>query len=1193
MCFTAGPGILSRRPRTKRQPRLWVAGWIVAIFTCAAPVPQAFAQRDLRDIPKPDPEAELAAMHIADGYEVNLYASDPAFAKPIHMNFDEQGRLWVASSRNYPQIEPGAKPSDQIVVLEDRDGDGQAEHHTVFAHDLLIPTGVLPGDGGVYVANSTELIHLQDTDGDGKADRRRTVLSGFGTEDTHHLLHTLRWGPDGWMYLNQSIYIHSHIETPRGVKHLDGGGIWRFDPGSVELQVLCKGFVNPWGHVIDPFGQSLVTDGAYFEGINYVFPDSVFVTSPGAERWLSGLNPGSPKHCGLEMISGGAMPEQMQGRLVTNDFRSHRVCLFEIARQGSGYRSVQLPELIRTEHVAFRPIDVKMGPDGAIYVADWYNPIIQHGEVDFRDPRRDTQHGRIWRITAKGHQPLVAPRYDQLDEEALCKLLRDSALWVRQFSRMELARRKPAQREAALVQFIDAAEDSREKELRQLEQLWVKLCSREVDSQLIDTLRQADDPRIRAVAIRYAGRLRQQLPRAADWLAEAVKDQDDQVVLEAVVALGQMNTLAAVQRLLEVASRPNQDQFLQFALWTAARSTEPIWLEALERGRLQVENDLAKLRLLADAATRADIARPLAELLRTGKIAESSTAAVVELVAEKAGPDVLDSLVAWITTTKDISNLAARTSYLEALGRITQARNVKPGSSDGLLKAALEHSLAIGTSANQSEEAALQKAYHAQLVDLAGYWRCTECVPTLQAWSSSDELLDDTELYARNLAALARIPSDASRQFVRQQAAHVNARAAPRAAALSALSIFDGAAAAELTLRFLAGLEASDVAAGESAVAALAARADGIAAIRKALPLLKDVEWKADGARTLIAALRNAPGSDDVLLSEVVTATHFDALGWKWSDEWAKTIIERAADSGDPVRGEAVYRQARLQCVRCHAIGQSGGIIGPNLVSLGGSSTPEYILQSLIDPNAKLKEGFQTLAVLTDDGRVISGLQRARTDTQLELVMADGTEQTLAVDSIESINQGRSIMPAGLVDTLSEQELVDLTRFLMELGRSPKFVVDTAPRVRNWSVLLWSEAAHTLLNRTSLDSAASDAAVLTWAPLASTVAGVLPLAEAPVFQPRREGPAVVFASFDVDCQQSGTVRFEFTARPNAFSMWLDGRPQPTPGKEELVNLTAGKHRVVLGLKVNEVGSTFGCQVHTDHAGAAVVELKTR
>ncbi len=121
----------------------------------------------------------------------------PLIAKPLQINFDSAGRLWIASSLVYPQIKPGAVADDKVLIVEDRDHDGRADSTTVFARGLLIRTGIEPGDGGAYVANSTELLHLKDTDGDGKADRTRVVLSGFGTEDTHHILHTLRWGYDG------------------------------------------------------------------------------------------------------------------------------------------------------------------------------------------------------------------------------------------------------------------------------------------------------------------------------------------------------------------------------------------------------------------------------------------------------------------------------------------------------------------------------------------------------------------------------------------------------------------------------------------------------------------------------------------------------------------------------------------------------------------------------------------------------------------------------------------------------------------------------------------------------------------------------------------------------------------------------------------------------------------------------------
>ncbi len=234
----------------------------------------AVAQQDA-PVPDPDPERERQTFRLPDGFEINLFASDPMIAKPIQMNFDSRGRLWVASSEVYPQIRPGQEANDKVIVLEDNDGDGTADHSTVFADGLLVPTGIAPGDGGVYVANSTELVHLSDTDGDGKADARRVVLSGFGTEDTHHMLHTFRWGPDGALYFNQSIYIHSHVETPHGPRRLNGGGIWRFRPRSMDLEVFAYGLINPWGHRIDPWGQHFATDGAGGEGINYMVPGAV------------------------------------------------------------------------------------------------------------------------------------------------------------------------------------------------------------------------------------------------------------------------------------------------------------------------------------------------------------------------------------------------------------------------------------------------------------------------------------------------------------------------------------------------------------------------------------------------------------------------------------------------------------------------------------------------------------------------------------------------------------------------------------------------------------------------------------------------------------------------------------------------------------------------------------------------------
>src|SRR5688572_19213559 len=344
------------------------------------------------------------------------------------MNFDSQGRLWIASSSVYPQISPGQEADDKILLLQDTNDDGKADKTTVFAEGLLIPTAVEPGDGGVYVGQSTELLHFKDTDGDGVADKRRVVLSGFGTEDTHHTLHTLRWGFDGQLYMNQSIYIHSHIETPHGVVRLNSGGILNLRPQTMEVDIFMKGLVNGWGHHYDLFGQSFATDGAGGappNGIFYVLPGGMYTTYAGARRILGSISPGSyPKFCGLEVVHSEHFPPEWQGHMITCDFRANRVVRFGIEDKNSTYVTKEMPDLLRTTNVTFRPIDVKIGPDGALYIADWSNPIINHGEVDFRDARRDRVHGRIWRVTAKGRPLIKKPDFLKAENtELLTQLL--------------------------------------------------------------------------------------------------------------------------------------------------------------------------------------------------------------------------------------------------------------------------------------------------------------------------------------------------------------------------------------------------------------------------------------------------------------------------------------------------------------------------------------------------------------------------------------------------------------------------------------------------------------------------------------------------------------------------------------------------------------------------------------------------
>ena len=454
----------------------------------------------------PVTDQPVPTFQVGEGLEASLWAENPDLFKPIQMNWDPKGRLWVASSRTYPQIAPGGVAADAVIVLEDTDGDGKADRHTVFADGLLIPTGVVPdGKGGCYVAASTQLLHLEDTDGDGKADRRTIVLSSFGTEDTHHNLHTLRWGFDGHLYFNQSIYTHTHIETPHGVRRLNSAGIWRFHPETWELEVFTKGGCNPWGHHWDQYGNSFFTDGAGFKGVYHAMEGATYFTYSDMRREAESISPGNyPKFASLEVVHSPAFPADWQGQLITCDFRAQRIVRFGLKDVGSTFQTQELPDLMRTTNVTFRPIDVRFGPDGALYIADWSNPIIQHGEVDFRDPRRDKEHGRIWRVAAKGRalKPEGGRDLTRLATAQLLDRTLSKSGWEQEQSRVVLRQRESKEVLAALGPWLKKQKDPRAR----LEALWLQEAFNQADANLLGELVSAPDERLRTAAARQLRR---------------------------------------------------------------------------------------------------------------------------------------------------------------------------------------------------------------------------------------------------------------------------------------------------------------------------------------------------------------------------------------------------------------------------------------------------------------------------------------------------------------------------------------------------------------------------------------------------------------------------------------------------------------------------------------------------------------
>jgi len=1076
-----------------------------------------------------DAEAERKSFEVAEGFEVNLFAADPLLAKPIQMNFDARGRLWVASSEVYPQIKPGQVADDKVVILEDLDGDGRAEKTTVFADKLLIPTGVEPGDGGAYVANSTELLHLADSDGDGKADRRRVVLSGFGTEDTHHILHTLRWGPDGLLYFNQSIYIHSHIETPWGVRRLGGGGIWQFRPESAWLDVFARGWVNSWGHHFDRWGQSFVTDGAGGEGINYVLPGASYTYAVGATRILGGLNPGSPKYCGAEILSGRHLPEDWRGNILTNDFRANNVRRFALSDDGAGYASRNLPNLITTRYPAFRPIDIKMGPDGAVYIADWYNPIIQHGEVDFRDPRRDHTRGRIWRVTAKGRPLVEKPKLVDATNEQLLAYLKAPEDWTRHFAKRVLKERGPSvvPALAAWVAGLDRADP--ESEHHRLEGLWVYQSLDVVEPGLLDRVLNSPEPRARAAAVRVTQHWLARLDDPFGRLASRVTDEHPRVRLEAVRALGHAPESRAAAIALRALDRP-VDKFLDYALWLTARDLEPFWMPALREGRFDTGGDARRLVFAMEAVGSPAVVGPLIEALKAGKIAPAEQDRVRALVATLGGPPEL-GMILDLAVASDTPE-ARRAPLLEALAQATRRRKAVP--SGDLAR--------VGPLLGSAEVATRAAAARA-----VGLWKVEPLRAPLEAIARSA----DTPEAARRAAieGLSGLGGPASRDALTALAAAPHP-AATRLEAVAALAGLDLKLAADRAVPALA--EAGDLD-PSAAFEAFINRREGPAALASAL------EGKAlpAGVARVGVDLAGIAGRPDPALIEALNRSGGRASGPRaWTPAERSALLADVARVGDPARGEAVFRRSASQCLKCHAVAGAGGRVGPGLESVGASAPVDYLLDSLLEPAKAVKEGYHATVVATTDGRVLAGLKVRQTPTELVLRDAEDRELALPLDAIEEQKPGGSLMPAGLTDAMTRAELVDLVRFLSELGKLGPYAVSPQARlVRRWQVL--EPPAVAPRGADPLGALATDPS-LSWTPAYSRVSGELP-ADALARSPDRASAARVgLARAEVEVTSPGAVRLRLAPVPGIVAAWVDGlRFEPKP-EVDLV-LSVGPH----------------------------------
>jgi putative heme-binding domain-containing protein len=821
------------------------------------------------------------------------------------------------------------------------------------------------------------------------------------------------------------------------------------------------------------------------------------------------------------------------------------VCRFKLGEDGSTFTSREQVEVIKTNHPAFRPIDVKMGPDGAIYIADWYNPIIQHGEVDFRDPRRDHVHGRIWRITAKGRPLVQRPNLVGAKTPELLDHLKDAEEWTRRNAKRVLKERGAKDVVPALeawVKGLDPKDPGYEHHL--LEALWTYQSLDVVEPILLNTLLNTKDYHARAAAVRVLGDWHTRIPNAIDLLGVRAVDDAPRVRMEAVRALAATGSPAAVAPAFAAMDKP-VDRTMDYALWLTARDLEPIWMAKFKAGEDVFRGNLKGLTFALQAVGTASAAQPLLALARSGKLPKDREPAFWELIARTGGPAELRAVAERVGSSIPDSQ---RVALMVGLEESARTRGQRPAGDP--VKDLTGYLLSF--------ESAMT-ADPITFCRLVGLWKAEPFSDTLVGYVRRKDFTPAVRKAA--VESLAMLGDARSRQSI-VGLADPRESLEVRQLAVCGLASLDINSAAQHAADVLAAADAKEDPA--DLFAAFLARKGGSAALAKALDGKK---LNPDVAKLGLKAVRSSVQDAKPLADALTKAGGLSAARTDYTPAEVKAYVDEVLSKGDAARGELVYRRKDATCLSCHAIAGAGGQVGPDMTSIGASAQVDYLVESILMPNKAVKEGYHALRVSTLEGKQYVGIKTREADGKLYLRTSEDKEIAVSDKDIDEKAESRSLMPDGLADQLTRQEFVDLVRFLSELGKVGPYAPNKARLVRRWQVIEPSRENIFVIQRNRAAAAVDNPDAFTWSAAYSKANGEFPLDSLPklVVWSGSEPFGLVRAQFDVTT--GGPVKFKVNGAAG-LTLWVGAAPVEVKD-ETVVDLKPGLQALTFSVDLNK------------------------
>jgi putative membrane-bound dehydrogenase-like protein len=958
------------------------------------------------------PEDAARRMVVPEGFHVEVVAAEPTVRQPVAATFDERGRLWVLEYLQYPNpagLKPetvdqylrteydrvpeppprGPRGADRIKILEDTDGDGRADKMTVFVEGLNLASALAVGHGGVFVGQAPYLLFYPDRNRDDKPDGDPEVLlAGFGLQDAHATVNSMVWGPDGWLYGAQGSTVTARI---RGIEFQQG--IWRYHPRSRRFELFAEGGGNTWGLDFDVAGNAFgSSNGAYItfhmvQGGYYVkgFAKHGPLHNPHTYGYFGPIEYQGRKQGG-HVTPGGiiyqadAYPELFRGAFIGGNLLSNAVYWHPLAAAGSTFRGHHGGSLIEARDTWFRPIDLLQGPDGSVYVVDWYDRRAAH--LDPRDTW-DRTNGRIYRIVY-GKRRQVAPfDLSRLSSDDLVNLRTYQNDWFPREARRMLAERRDPSIIKRLAGLLRGDTDL----TLALRDLWALYVSGGLDDATAVDLLGHRVSAVRAWTARLLGDDQRLTPELRSRLTRLATDEPEPTVRAQLASSCQRwpaaDSLAILDRLL-THDEDLRDGHIPLLLWWVIerqmREHRPEVIELLtppetQRRPLVTEVLLERVtRVLASAGSAPDFA------------------ACARLLAQAPGPLQRDRLMLGIEKGLEGRRLSRIPPPLEP--PLTAAwQEAQPAPSLGLIRfaARLGSTAAVNEARNRCRDSSLPVADRTALIELIGQ---------IADPGSRAVLLD---LFERDRSPAVQL------------------------AAVAALAAYQGPdIAAALLVRY----RKVEPAVRERILGLLCGRAPWTRALLDAV-----------AARRIAAQDLTSSHVQQVLrLGDPVLVSRLESFWGRIPRSGSPERMRRIAevrgllpegDKGNAARGKPIFHE---QCAVCHRLFGQGETIGPELTGADRGDL-DFLLTSLVDPSASIRKEYQAQTVALQDGRVLEGLIVDENDQTLTLVSSNRQRTVVPRSQVDQIKPSDvSLMPEGLLDKLPEPQIRDLFRYLQSSG---------------------------------------------------------------------------------------------------------------------------------------------------------------